>query len=365
MKNADEPQLVWPSALRRPSCGMPIVYLDLNHWIALAQAATGHAQGDAFKEVLATCRSAAESGSATFVLAAAHYVEILKVASPRQRRDLADVMESLTVFKTLVSRVAVMKLELAAALDSVLRLTPRDPEIDLVGYGACHAFGQSNGGFRIRDRTTGEDVTPQFREDYGAEKFDAYMANTMLEFERRQLRGPQDDGELQKLQSLGYDHRRVLATAKSRADEEKAQGLRLDGDGPWRRERLPDVVSARELIIEFQNIAPVAFQERGVGLENIATSPEGAVAFMRSMPSTDVSVGLKTAWHRNRDKPWSANDIYDIDAMALAVPYCDVVVTEKACCHALVSTGMDVRMNTVLLRDLPSLVSTLAGWKTA
>src|SRR5688572_22393889 len=42
-------------------------------------------------------------------------------------------------------------------------------------------------------------------------------------------------------------------------------------------------------------------------------------------------MALKTAWHRNRDIPWSANDIYDIDAMALAVPYCDVVVTEKAC----------------------------------
>jgi hypothetical protein len=31
-------------------------------------------------------------------------------------------------------------------------------------------------------------------------------------------------------------------------------------------------------------------------------------------------IELKTAWHRNRDKPWSVNDICDIDAMALAVP---------------------------------------------
>src|SRR5687768_10237132 len=76
-------------------------------------------------------------------------------------------------------------------------------------------------------------------------------------------------------------------------------------------------------------------------------------------------MALKTAWHRNRDIPWSANDVYDIDAMALAVPYCDVVVTEKACHHALVSTGVDVRMNTVLLRDLPSLVSTLTDWKAS
>jgi hypothetical protein len=304
------------------------------------------------------------SQSATFVLADAHYFEMLKVASPRQRRDLAEVMESLTGFRTLVSRVTVMKLELSAALDSLLKLDPSDPEIDLIGHGALHAFGRS-GSLRIRDRTTGEDVTPQFREQYGADRFDAYMANALLEFERSHLRGPQDEAELQKLQGLGYDHQRALQVAKSRAEEEQAQSLRLDGGGPWRRERLPDVVSARELLIEFQNMAPVAFQERGIGLEDILTSPEAGIAFMRSMPSTYVSLALKTAWHRNRDKPWSANDIYDIDAMALAVPYCDVVVTEKACHHALVSTGMDRRMNTVLLRDLASLVSTLTDWKAA
>jgi hypothetical protein len=298
------------------------------------------------------------------VLADAHYFEMLKVASPRQRRDLAEVMESLTGFRTLVSRVTVMKLELSAALDSLLKLDPSDPEIDLIGHGALHAFGRS-GSLRIRDRTTGEDVTPQFREQYGADRFDAYMANALLEFERSHLRGPQDEAELQKLQGLGYDHQRALQVAKSRAEEEQAQSLRLDGGGPWRRERLPDVVSARELLIEFQNMAPVAFQERGIGLEDILTSPEAGIAFMRSMPSTYVSLALKTAWHRNRDKPWSANDIYDIDAMALAVPYCDVVVTEKACHHALVSTGMDRRMNTVLLRDLASLVSTLTDWKAA
>ena len=154
MKNPHEPVLVWPPSLKRPLTGRPVVYLDVNHWISLAKAAVGHEQGESFKDALDTCRAAAVSGSATFVLAAAHYFEVLKVASPRQRRDIADVMESLTGFRTLVDRVTVMKLELAAALDFVLHLTGRDPEIDLIGHGVCHAFGKSNGGFRIRDRAT-------------------------------------------------------------------------------------------------------------------------------------------------------------------------------------------------------------------
>ena len=107
------------------------------------------------------------------------------------------------------------------------------------------------------------------------------MTAGLLEFERGPLRGPRDEAELQKLRNLGYDPHRALQGAKSRAEEEQAQRLRLDGGGPWRRERLPDVVSARELWIEFQNMAPIAFQERGVRLEDIVTSPQAGVAFIR------------------------------------------------------------------------------------
>ena len=81
------------------------------------------------------------------------------------------------------------------------------------------------------------------------------------------------------------------------------------------------------------------------------------------MPSTEVSIELKTAWHRNGDRVWTANDIYDIDAMSLAVPYCDVVVPDKAFYHALNSAGLGERMHTALLRNLVDLPSTLNRWK--
>jgi hypothetical protein len=167
------------------------------------------------------------------------------------------------------------------------------------------------------------------------------------------------------LNRSGYDPRAPLQVAEARAKEEAAQRLRLDGEGPWRHGRLEDVVTARELLIEFQNIGPRAFQKRGITIEHVLTSPQAGVAFMRSMPTTDVAIALKTAWHRNRDKQWSSNDVYDIDALALAVPYCDIVVTEKACHHVLTAAGIDRRMNTVLLRDVTSLPDTLIGWRAA
>jgi hypothetical protein len=248
----------------------------------------------------------------------------------------------------------------------VLGLEPRDVEHPLVGYGVMHAFGEPPGRFRIKDRVSGEDVTEVVRQQYGPERFDAYMADALIGLERGALRGPKDEEELRKLHGFGYEPQRALQVGKARADEEAAQRLRLDGGGgPWRRHRLQDVVIARELLVEFQKMAPLALQQRGVSLEDILTSPEAGVAFMRSMPTTDVAITLKTAWHRNRDKPWSANDIYDVDALALAVPYCDIVVTEKACHHALVSAGVDRRMNAVVLRELTGLTATLANWQAA
>ena len=66
---------------------------------------------------------------------------------------------------------------------------------------------------------------------------------------------------------------------------------------------------------------------------------------------------------RNRDKQWSANDIYDIDALALAVPYCDIVVTEKACHHVLQASHLGKRMHTALLRSLDELPSAIDKWQ--
>jgi hypothetical protein len=126
---------------------------------------------------------------------------------------------------------------------------------------------------------------------------------------------------------------------------------------------LRDVIAARELCCEFRDILPRILAARQFVLRDVISGPEAGRKFVRAMPSTEVSIELKTAWHRNRDKTWTANDMYDIDAMALAVPYCDIVVTEKACHHELTTARLGQRMHTALLRKLEELPSTLERWE--
>lgn len=355
----EPPALVWPRLLELPSDAVNVVYLDLNHWIYLAQASVGHSKGSSFTKALEACLAARSAGTAIFVLSGTHYIEMLKIKDPAQRRALADVMEELTDFATLVSRVVVMELELTAMLDRFAREPSPLPMIPLIGRGVRHAAGTQSG---LKIMGPSGDETDRARERMGAKAFDDLVAQANLLLERSALRGPTDD-EVENLRALGWNPEAVTQVAERRAAEERAQTLRLDGGGPWRHGRLRDVVSARELLIEFQNMLPRALAERGLMLSDVISDQQSAREFVRAMPSTDVSIELKTAWHRNRDKQWAANDIYDIDAMSLAVPYCDVVVTEKACRHALETARLGKRMHTALLRDLADLPSTLEQWK--
>src|SRR5450759_763542 len=89
----EPPALVWPRLLELPPDNVNVVYLDLNHWISLAQASVGHPKGSSFVRTLEACRAARSAGNAVFVLSAVHYMEMNKIKDPAQRRAVAAVME--------------------------------------------------------------------------------------------------------------------------------------------------------------------------------------------------------------------------------------------------------------------------------
>lgn len=88
---------------------------------------------------------------------------------------------------------------------------------------------------------------------------------------------------------------------------------------------------------------------------------EAIRAFADGMPSNSVVISIKTAYHRNSRHRWTANDIDDIDALAVAVPYCDAVLTDKAARNAIVSTKVDRQAGTFM----PRTATELARWLEA
>lgn len=355
-----ETDYVWPNALVAPARDVRLVYLDLNHWINLAKAAVGHRDGARHQGTLERLREAKASGACAFPLSATHYMEMAGITDPGQRFDVAAVMEELSGFASLVCRAVVMRLELEAAIDAVAHPRPqRYAQVPVLGQGALQAFGK-RGGLRIRSQA-GEDVTEAARLEWphGPEDFDRWQADAELQLDRSVLRGP-TDAEAPTLRANGWDPTTARRTAEQRAAQEREQAARLTAEPRWRRGRLRDVVSVRYVIFELKEMLDEALAARGLQLEEVWSDPESARRLVDSMPSADVCVSLITSAHCNPQTNWMANDVFDIDALSVAVPYCDVVVTERHARHTLQLSGAPARSGTVVMANLADLEAAIA-----
>lgn len=77
------------------------------------------------------------------------------------------------------------------------------------------------------------------------------------------------------------------------------------------------------------------------------------------LPSVRLAVDLKLAVHRNNQRGWEQNDVYDTDAMSIAVPYCAVVVADKAVADALHRVKAGEHHGTLITGKLEELAQVL------
>ena len=352
---------IWPTKLLVPARPPKLVYLDLNHWVALAKAQAGHKGGDEHKGVLAACDAAASSGAAIFPISDSIYFEVSKIGTYRQRRDLREVIERLSGFMVVTSRSVVSVHEIETMLDA--RIGPsNDPinEMTYIDWGVMRAFGM-NGAIVIRDRETGADVTKEVRARHpgGPDVFDRMLWENQLGLNRSVLDGPTPDEE-PAMRASGWNPRAAFEVAERRAQQEIEQVARFNEDPAWRRGRIRDVVAARELLIEVNSHLWKGLNDRGMTtLERAFPNPEETARTWDSLPSFDVAVTIKTQYHQDPGHVWKPNDITDIDALGSTLPYCDIVVTDKAVAAHAKRTGLAERLGTdVLARlsDLPALL---------
>lgn len=343
------PAIVWPPRVLRPPRPSALIYLDLNHYIYLARVVVGDAGPDGYGDLLQSARTARHHNRAVSPLSATHYVEMSGIQDPRQRAAVADVMEELSGFQVLLGRVTIAELEIDGMLDALLGAETRGERIPLLGTGFGRAFGM-HGGLVIRD-ADGNDSTSSMRDRMGESEFEGFMAWANETLERAMLAGPSDE-ELPALRAMGYAPEVTRQVTEQRAQQEREQAARLDAEDRWRRGRLRDVIGARELASEWIDQITRAVLARGTSIGEVVRQDRTVIrAFADGMPSSRVAISLKTRYHRNGQHKWTTNDIHDIDALAVAVPYCDAVFTDKAARNALAASFEINPLGTFLLAD--------------
>ena len=351
---------LWPSTLCMPKRPPKIVYLDLNHWIALARTMSGRDNGEKDRKLLRFCLDSVEQKVAVYPISLNILVEILKIRDYKRRRNLRKVIEQLSQFIVVANRAAVAEHEIETMLDQTVGPNPNPIEsMDFLNWGVLRAMGRDDG-IRIISGQ-GEDVTAEYRRTFaeGPEEFDRIISEARWELNRQVLDGPAPDEET-RLREQGYNPEAVLEDYENEARAEKEQAHRLDSEQQWRRGRLRDLVSVRELAFQIDSIHKKACHARSIdSFETLCSTIDDARTAFDSMPSFDTSVTLKTAIHRNGGHRWRNNDIHDIHALTVALPYCDVVVTDKAMATITIQSKLDQRLNTVVdsnLYELPHIL---------
>jgi hypothetical protein len=118
----------------------PTAYLDQWVWIRLARAASGKPDAPGDPELLKALIDAANVGVA-FPLSWTHYIETESIKNPRQRRDVANVMASISHFRTIRSRRDLLRNQLLIAMHEQFgRPTFRPERLDPLGIGVHWAF---------------------------------------------------------------------------------------------------------------------------------------------------------------------------------------------------------------------------------
>lgn len=352
--------VIWPGDLGLPDRPPALVYLDMLGFINLAELAAGKSVAPGYDALLAAARRARNERRALFPLSSTHVMELCDIGDVQRRRERVAIMEELSGFHYMLGRPQIQELELEAALNDIpgVRIAPQGP-IPLLGPSLLWAFGRRGGLVTNAPDpdALAKHICGQMGIDPGAEP----MATLNLWAERELLTGP-DDEEDPALVASGYNPQKWRDTLEKRAEQERDLVGQLDSDPKFRQGRLRDVVNARELEIELGDklARMTTAMKTSIGqlLDDDRTKLRN---FTDRMPSTRVAVSLKAAYHKDNRHQWTTNDINDIDALSIAVPYCDAAFTDRAARNKLVTSPELKVFNTFV----PRTPQELADWLDA
>jgi hypothetical protein len=323
------------------------VYLDQAKWIDFAKCRVGRSDCQRYQDPLAVATDAVRLGQASFVLSSAHYFETHHRANWVSRLDLATTMMQLSKFHTIAPPHVIVPAEIEAALASNCRRM----FLNEFGIGFNHAFG---GDIPLDRVGLPEDV------EVPPALLSQFAGAFRLAMEFAILANPPSSADAEQI---------TLDTARKIQDADKkfAEGqTTLAGQIEVHklRGRLGDVATATE-IADIMDPVIIGCLRNGIDPLEFVGDRDRIQEFLKRVPSRWVTRELRRVRHRNPQQPWHPHDLHDINALSVAVPYCDVVVTERQWATHINDLGLADQYGTTVLHDLSELTEVLISTTVA
>jgi len=307
-----------------------VVYLDLNLWYALGEANAGHPRQSTHPDILAKLAAQVAAGRVRFPLSFVHYMELTENPRDQQRREAAQVMAALSRFVTMAPLGRIVDEELARSLNKRCGRPAFPIKVPKFGVGYRYAFGET---------TDPDEAIDELKEYFVLEgapqasrahipNYDAYVGRRIADSE---------------LKSFNF----LLNTLRTDPDISK---------------RPLDAICARQLSDDIGANFVQARQTAGFaqswppGLRD----KEQLTDFLMSLPSRRTAAMIQFHFLKDVDRDWTISDLRDVLALSAAIPYCDVVVTDRKAWDVTKNRArLDLEFGTEIFCTLDDLIDHL------
>lgn len=272
-----------------------IVYLDQNKWIELARAMYRNNQSGSRGTTAVRILEAATSGRAVFPLSSVHYLETSRISNPGRRSRLGSVMWQVSRGTTLVAYRNIVAHECEVALSTICQFVPHPDPLELLGFGAAHAFG------RELSHRLPKWAIPLFEESVLTGR--GPNQTTMPPWRCDEYR-TNFASHLGELQSIRDDMPR----------------------GQW------DDALRAIVMMDIARPLSTVFDRHGKNSDLLSDDIDTARRFLDMMPTRRLELHLHRQILKNPTLQPRKTDLEDWGGLGPAAQYCDVVVCEKHFC---------------------------------
>lgn len=304
---------------------MTTIYLDHKDWLNLYRAYYGLENAALYKETLERLITAVEEGRAFVPISSTNILEMLKYGDKEGRLKLCELFARISKGRTIAPHFSLIPDEIRNALNRIFAIGLPEIEIDCFGAGGLFAIGLSDEEeyFAYFGKTPdSEDNFTNFNNTEALAVFLEYFARFT---EQNELRGQL--AEEAKLAGV-YEDRRKQNTGLVKMDRKREHAGY-------------HIMVFRHIIAEFARLHR----------HSISLRERDPLELIGSVPTLDVECEF-VAEREFVGKIIKDNDALDVLALEVAIPYCDIVVTEKFWSGVATRAQFHEKYKTTILRDI-------------
>jgi hypothetical protein len=309
-----------------------IVYLDQKGWIDLAKIYYGKSPGTE-KRVLEQILQASDSGTTIFPISIVNFSETTIISKNRWRKELASLIVKVSKYYTILPYIDyTIDLEAENLIRKMLDLSPINIRERYVGKG----FARLMGG----------------KPEATSKKIDKKILDRINQRASEELDKPETLEYLMSIQYKNDEEKRTtiediktLELIRERTKDIKDNDLRRRAFMVQNFQATVMPIIARKL---YEIQAPKTLMKKMFENFNIDI-------FLENFPTALCFFTLLFQRDQQYQRAIQSNDMEDIWHLTLAIPYCDIVVTENMWTTIAKQSKLDKKCNTAILSSINEL----------